>query len=81
MNFTQVEATVYDNISEAHGRQEVLNTLRAQAKRIEKLEKALASLQYYVSNPSAWDTFDDEISFRIRKACEVAEPKFWMKKR
>jgi len=49
-----------------------------QAARIAELEAALENLQYYVGNPSAWEYYDDEISERIRKACEVAEPQFWM---
>lgn len=54
-------------------------TIEAQAKRIAELKAALESLQYYVGNPSAWESYDDDMSDRIRRACEVAEPKFWMK--
>jgi hypothetical protein len=58
---------------------EKLNTIEAQAKRIAELEAALESLQYYVGNPSAWESYDEDMSERIRRACEVAEPKFWTK--
>ena len=58
-----------------------LAELAAQSAEIVRLREALESLQYYVGNPSAWDEYDDGVSEIIRKACEVAEPKFWMKAR
>ena len=53
--------------------------LAAKEQQIAALKDALESLQYYVGNPSAWESYDEDMSERIRKACEVAEPKFWMK--
>ena len=54
-------------------------TIQKQAERIAELEAALESLQYYVGNPSAGESYDEDMSERIRRACEVAEPKFWTK--
>lgn len=39
-NLVLVESTVYDNITEANGRQEVLNALREQAAELERYETA-----------------------------------------
>ena len=55
------------------------NQIAALTARVAELEAALESLQFYVGNPSAWESYDEDMSERIRRACEVAEPKFWMK--
>lgn len=63
----------------ADGQASLCQTIEAQEKRIAELKAALESLQYYVGNPSAWESYDEDMGERIRRACEVAEPKFWMK--